>query len=407
MSGEKIAVIGGGMAGMAAAILLSEAGKEVVLFERQERIGKKLLLTGNGRCNISNTQMGTEFYRTEDTDKLNRILYCCDAAKEEAFWARLGMQIREVRGCLYPMTNQASTVLDCLRFRIVELGAQIRTESPVRQISCIKRNFKITYQYLDGRKLSEDGFSAVILCCGGLAGVYREAEQNGYYLAKDIYHTIRPGHPALVPVVCAEDMKAIAGVRVQARVSLIHNGSTVCSDEGELQLTKDGISGIPVFQLTRYLDDIPHSVFEVDFLPFLKENELNELLRERYDTMRERTLEQFFAGWMQKKLTLYLLKRIGVRPDKTAESASIKQLSRLLLEMKHCRFTPVALGDYRQAQVSVGGIPLSEVSDTLESVKLPGVYITGEMLDVTGACGGYNLHFALASAHAAVGGILR
>ncbi len=403
---EKIAIIGGGMSGLAAAIMLAEAGKHVVLFERQDRIGKKLLLTGNGRCNISNMYMDASYYRSEDPARLSKILSCCDADTETAFWEGLGMQIREMKGCLYPVTNQASTVLDCLRFRIEELGIEVRTETFVWQISGIKRDFRVAFQQPDGVMQTESGFLYVLLCCGGLAGVYKELEQNGYLLAKDLFHTVRKGHPALVPVMCAEDLKAVAGVRVQAKVSLLQNDVCVASDEGELQLTKDALSGIPVFQLTRYLDDIKNAVFEVDFLPFLTEDAINDSLYARYDSMRERTLEQFFTGWLQKKLTLYLLKKLGIRADKCIESISVKQLAGLIREIKHCRFTPVALGNYRQAQVSVGGIPLSEVTNTMESVKVPGIYITGEMLDITGACGGYNLHFALASAFAAVEGIL-
>ena len=401
-----IAVIGGGMSGMAAAILLAQAGKQVVLLERQERIGKKLLLTGNGRCNISNTVMGTSFYRTEYPEKLAEILAYCTSETELAFWNSLGMEVREIKGGLYPMTNQAATALDCLRFRIEELGIEVRTETYVEQIRGNKGNFRILYRQPDGARQSEDGFAAVLLCCGGLAGVYKEREQNGYLITKEMHHTVRKGHPALVPVTCAEDMKAIAGVRVQAKISLFCREKLIASDEGELQLNKDGISGIPVFQLTRYLDDLKDAVFEVDFLPYLEEASLSEILYKRYDAMRERSLEQFFAGWLQKKLTLYLLKRSGIKADKCVEAVSLKQLNRLVSEMKHCRFTPTDLGDYRQAQVSVGGIPLSEVSGTMESRKVPGIYITGEMLDVTGACGGYNLHFALACAFAAVSGII-
>lgn len=414
---EKIAIIGGGMSGLAAAIRLAEAGKQVVLYERQDRIGKKLLLTGNGRCNLSNTDMDVRYYRTEDPAQLTKILAACDAEAERAFWEGLGMEIREMKGGLYPVTNQASTALDCLRFRIEELVVTVHTESFVEQIRGTKGNFTVSGKTSEGRAFSESGFAAVLLSCGGLAGVYKEAEQNGYAIAKSLRHDIRKGHPALVPVTCAEDMKAIAGVRVQARVTLLSKApegharnmsrpEDAFSDEGELQLNKDGISGIPVFQLTRYLDDIRDAAFEIDFLPHLDENTMRQNLHERRERMRERTMEQFFAGWLQKKLTLYLLKRYGIKAEARVEAIPEKQLYRLLSDIKHCRFTPISLGDYRQAQVSVGGIPLSEVTEYMESRKLPGLYITGEMLDVTGACGGYNLHFALASAYAATEGIL-
>ena len=152
-------------------------------------------------------------------------------------------------------------------------------------------------------------------------------------------HAIRKGHPALVPVTCSEDMKAIAGVRAQAKVTLFQNGREVLADTGELQLTKEGISGIPVFQLTRYLDEIKNSRFEVDFLPFIAEEELPKILNERTERMRERTMEQFFAGWLQKKLTLYLLKRSDVRAEQKLEALSEKQLLRVVQGMKQCSFT--------------------------------------------------------------------
>ena len=406
MRNEKIAIIGGGMSGMAAAILLAEAGKRVVIFERQERIGKKLLLTGNGRCNISNTDMDTSYYRTDETERLKRILQHCTPEQEADFWQSLGMAVREIKGGLYPETNQAATVLDCLRFRIEELGIRVCTDTYVTQIRGSLGHFMICRKDAEGTEKTEEGYTQILLCCGGLAGVYKEAEQNGFGIVRGMGHAIRKGHPALVPVTCSEDMKAIAGVRAQAKVTLFQNGREVLADTGELQLTKEGISGIPVFQLTRYLDEIKNSRFEVDFLPFLAEEELPKILNERTERMRERTMEQFFAGWLQKKLTLYLLKRCEVRAEQKLEALSEKQLLRVVQGMKHCSFTPAALGNYRQAQVSVGGVPLSEVNEHLQSVKVPGIYITGEMLDVTGACGGYNLHFALASAMTAVHGIL-
>ncbi|MBR1471687.1 MAG: aminoacetone oxidase family FAD-binding enzyme [Lachnospiraceae bacterium] len=397
---EKTAVIGGGMSGMAAAILLAECGRQAEIFERQERIGKKILLTGNGRCNLSNTEIDTAFYRCDDEGQLSRILSFCDGDKEQAFWERLGLKLRAQRGCLYPVTNQASTVLDCLRFRLEELRIPVHTEAECIKISGQKGAFTVQYRSAENAAAKAGAFDNVFLCCGGRAGVYREEEHNGYTLAKALGHTVKKGHPALVPVRCAEDMKAVAGVRVQADVSLWQAGTYLASDEGELQLTKEGISGIPVFQLSRYADDLNHSVFRVDFLPFLKQESLARILRERMDRMPGRSLEQFFAGWLQKKLCLYLLKRAGLKAEQTIGDMPLDRLKGIVAGMKACPFTPMSLGNYRQAQVSTGGIPLPEVSDHLESRKCPGIHIAGEMLDVTGACGGYNLHFALACAHA-------
>ena len=403
---EKIAVIGGGMSGLCTAILLAEGGKQVFLYERQDRIGKKLLLTGNGRCNVSNVAMGCDFYRSDDSDHVEEILNYCDTDREKAFWERLGMKLRESKGGLYPVTNQAATVLDCLRFRISELGINVQTDTFCEGIHGKRGDFTIDLRSADGGKNSEKGFSYVFLCCGGLAGVYGEEEKNGYGIAKALHHTVRTGHPALVPVICNETMKALAGIRTQAHVSLYSGDSLVAEDTGELQLTKEGISGIPVFQLTRYLDSCRDSYFVVDFLPYPELEDLKSTINSRRALLKDRTLEQFFAGWLQKKLTLYLLKRFDMKPDRKVSDLSEKQFLYLVQNMKQCRFTPASLGNYRQAQVSVGGIPLAEVDEHLESRRVPGIFITGEMLDVTGACGGYNLHFALASAYAAASRIL-
>ncbi len=383
---RKAAVIGGGMSGICSAILLAGEGIQVSLYERQDRIAKKLLLTGNGRCNLSNTDIYEGAYLCSDTGKLSGILANMTKEEEEGFYKDLGLSTVDIRGGIYPVTKMASSVVDALRFTLRERDVNIYTGYKACGVSADRR---ISFEGGIGVSQPHD---AVIAACGGKAGVYSEDKENGFMLLKSAGHSINTCYPALTYFKCEEDLGSVAGVRCECLVTLI-NGEERLSEQGELQFTKDALSGIPVFQLSRYTPKASGCRLEIDFLSFL-EDPYRELER-RVRTYPDRSLEDFFAGWLNKKLALFLIKKAGCKVSDRAGSVNIKKLFK---ELTHCSFNICGRGSYREAQLMCGGVPLSEVKDTLESGFLDGLYLAGELLDVAGMCGGYNLHFALSCA---------
>lgn len=398
---KNIVIIGGGMAGMTAAIRAAKPGIKVTLLERQNRIGKKLLLTGSGRCNLTNRTIHEDFYLTDDVMRLKKILEAYRPCEEE-FWRELGLLTKEKNGCVYPMSGQAASVLNCLRLKLDEKEVTIRTDYEAGYIKKQKECFTIeTAEHRD--KISAD---AVILACGGMAGVYEEQYKNGYALCRQLGHQLLPCAPALVQTICEGDyFKSISGVRTDVRISLLLDGSTVATEEGELQITEHGLSGIAVFQLTRYLGDAfregKQAYFLLNFIPHMTREEWNRIMFLRRTEMNSRNAEDFFIGILHKKLVLMLLKEQNITPGRSMVSISDHEFQKLLDQFQCFRVRVKHLNDYSHAQISMGGVPLKEVDDALASRLTDRLYLTGEMLNVAGACGGYNLHFAAATGYIA------
>ncbi len=402
---EQVVIIGAGAAGMCAAVTLARAGVRTVLLERQEKAGKKLLLTGNGRCNISNTDICPEYYQTSDPSRLKGLLEQCPPAEVLAFLDSLGIELCVRQGGYYPVTRHAATVWEAFSHALEEAGVVIRTSCMVTDIRWEGTSFKVLAQTEEGHM--EVTASRVLLAGGGLAGVYHEAEKNGDALAKRVGHHIKKHHPALTWFTCDEPMKAVAGVRCDAALSLYRGERLIHRETGELQLTEKGVSGIPAFQLSLYAEDPKACELEADLLPFLgEEKEGSRLWQNRCRQFEERSLADFFTGLWQKKLTLWFFKRMGIPAGKTLASLSGKERGEIYRSARHVRFSILGTGDYRAAQVSAGGVSLSECDGKLESKVMPGLFLAGEILDVTGICGGYNLHFAIVSALLAARGIL-
>lgn len=403
-------IVGGGMAGLTGAIALTEKGKSVCILERQDRPGKKLLLTGNGKCNITNINMSGNHYLTDDYDRLNKVLDYFDIEKELAFYKRLGMYLKDKNGYVYPVSNQAATV-PAVMLRRLKGRADIVNDAFVTDISKKDEGFEIYFKK-DGKseKLICD---KVIVATGGKAGVYKEAENNGYRILKNLGHSIRPVYPGLVQTICNEDkgfFKEVSGVRTDAKLSLYIDGKNIASDTGELQLTDKGLSGIPVFQLSRYMGEAISKkkvTVNVDYIPYIDARELKEDILNRYRENMDSRLEteKVFEGIVNKKLLSALLKKARLSPTRTLSAGLEERLERFITLLKDDKIEISELNGFEKAQISTGGIPLSEVTDTLESTKISGLYLCGEVLNVSGECGGYNLHFAAASALLIAGNI--
>ena len=401
-------IVGGGAAGLLAAITAAEGGAAVTILEHMPRVGKKILSTGNGKCNMTNLHMTAECYRSGVDDVPMQVIEKFSVADTIAFFRRLGVLTTDRNGYVYPASGQAQTVLDALRDKADGLGVRTCCDSKVLSINKKK----------DGRfavKTEAQSYSAdfVILCAGSMAAKATGSDGSGYELAKGLGHKIKKPLPALVQLKCKGDFfKAIAGVRTDVKVSLYivdkngDRGVLLAEDQGELQLTDYGISGIPVFQVSRYaaeaLDHKKRVEAVIDFMPDMTEDELFATLKEQRTYLNDRVAGDFINGLFNKKLAALFLKTARFKQDQPVSEINNKKLAELCHVIKEASFEVTGTNPYDKAQICMGGVELREINtETMESRLVPGLYFAGEILDVDGICGGYNLQWAWSSGHLA------
>ena len=296
-SRRTIGIVGGGAAGMMAAITAARQGAEVTVFERNERIGKKILMTGNGKCNLGNYGISMDAYYGNNKEWIERALERFQTADTVDFFRGLGLLLKSKNGYLYPACEQAAVVLDVLRYELQALNVNLVTECKINSVSREEGTGKIVLG--DGKK--QYCFDRVILACGSKAAPKTGSDGSGYKLAKQLGHSLIPTVPALVQLRCREDYwKAVAGVRTEAELSVYADGKCVARERGELQLTDYGISGIPVFQVSRIVNYILRNQeevrIEINLLPDYDENSFQQLCAGRELLQNERTVEEFFTG---------------------------------------------------------------------------------------------------------------
>lgn len=401
----KIAVIGGGASGLMAAVTAADAGADVTVYERNDRVGKKILATGNGKCNFSNRQMSIEQYYGSDLSIPAKILK--DFTPEDAvrFFERAGMLSREKNGYLYPYSEQASTVPDI--FRILLKKKQIRTVSEHLVSGIREKNGMLTVISKTENETAKESFDRVIVCCGGKAAPKTGSDGNGFSLLSALGHTVVPVVPALVQLKAKETfLKSISGVRAECCLTLLLNGKKAGEESGEMQFTDYGISGIVTFQLSRLASYAvaagKKTEAYIDLFPRMSRETFERTMREREKNgSGAMTAEEFFTGLLNKKVTQLFLKLSGIAPDTPLKKVPPEKKAQFYSYCKKFAVTITGTNSFDQAQVSAGGVPFSEVNAQLASKKVPGLYLAGEILDIDGKCGGYNLHWAWASGYTA------
>lgn len=408
MKKRDVIIVGGGASGLVAAISVAREGANVTIVEQKDRLGKKILSTGNGRCNLTNEYMEPSCFRGDDTSIVTKVLDMFGYQETRNFFHELGVILKERNGYIYPITDQASTITDILEMEIKRLGVNVLLGQAVKNVS--KKNNGYVVQTTETILHCD----AVILATGGRAASVLGSDGSGYTLAKLLGHKLSPVVPALVQLKGKGNFfKQISGIRTQARVSLYVDDQYICEDTGELQLTNYGISGIPVFQISRYaakaLYEKRQVVVEVDFIPSMTDNAFEAFLQERIKTHNDRHAEDFMVGIFHKKLNGLLLKASRINTNERMHHVSTVQLKKLVAVSKHFKVEIETTNDFEQAQVCAGGVLTSEVDPmTMESIYADGLYLTGELLDIDGICGGYNLQWAwstgyIAGKHAAKG----
>ena len=394
---RHVAVIGGGAAGMMAAITAAREGVKVTILEHKDRIGKKILSTGNGRCNFTNTYQTPACYRSDNRDFAWNIIQKFNVEKTISFFKELGIYPKDRNGYLYPYSDQTAAILEVLQIEIAKLNICVMTEINVLDIQPVKRGIRVT---TDKKTITVD---SVIFACGSKAAPVTGSDGSGYQLAKLLGHRIVPVLPALVQLRCAEKFyKSISGVRVQGTVEIYADDISLASDTGEIQLTNYGISGIPVFQVSRYAAKAIYQKQSVtavlNFMPDMNKDEFLSFLQERITLCPHKTLDEFFTGIFPKKLCELWIRLSRLPKEMRVSDLSGEQLEKLVLLIQHLRTHITETNAFEQAQICCGGVDTTEINpDTLESNYVPGIYFAGELLDVDGICGGYNLQWAWSS----------
>lgn len=398
---RHVTVIGGGAAGMMAAITSAREGARVTILEHKDRIGKKILSTGNGRCNFTNTYQTPACYRSDNRDFAWNIIQKFNVEKTISFFKELGIYPKDRNGYLYPYSDQAAAILEVLQIEVAKLDICVMTEINVLDIQPVKKGIRIT---TDKKTITAD---SVILACGSKAAPVTGSDGSGYQLAKLFGHRIVPVLPALVQLRCAEKFyKSISGVRVQGTVEIYADDIFLASDTGEIQLTNYGISGIPVFQVSRYAAKALYQKQSVtavlNFMPDMNKDEFLSFLQERITLCPYKTLDEFFTGVFPKKLCELWIRLSRLPKEMRVSDLSGEQLEKLVLLIQHLRTHITETNSFEQAQICCGGVDTTEINpDTLESNYVSGIYFAGELLDVDGICGGYNLQWAWSSGYVA------
>jgi len=390
----KILVLGGGASGMMAAIYAVREGAEVIIIENKDRVGKKLSATGNGRCNLTNQNLRINpenYYNlsSEDKPKVKDIFTKAGVDKVIEEFKTLGL-LTKCRGELvYPHSDQAESVCQVMENYLLENGAEIKLNTLVKDIKSIDNGFFVT--------TSEGEYTCdkVICSMGSKAAPKLGGMDKGYYLLSKLGHTVNKTMPGLTKL-CADGKiyKKVSGVRVNAKLSIIKHTSEgdkcIYSESGELQFTDYGISGVVSMNISnRWGADAKDSYILVDMAEDYSDDELYDYIFTLKNTYKDRPLSVILNGLLPDRLSNALVD-LTIDKDKDIVSSLVELIKRFRVDV-------TSLKDYEDAQISLGGIPILEVSNELESNKTPGLYITGELLDVHGGCGGYNLQWAFST----------
>lgn len=390
----KIGIIGGGAAGIMAALQIK--GHEVHIFERNNRIGKKLLATGNGRCNYTNLNMGPEYYHGEERDFVKPALnYFGKEETIDFFKSHLMLSTSIENGRTYPVTLKASSVLNLFLRELEKKNIYIHTNYFLRQIEKTKGGFKL--QFKDEEPFYVD---RVVFATGGMSMPVSGSDGNGYRILKSLGHTLVEPFPGLVQVkLKSEFLRHLAGTKVVGEVRLIKDGKVIGREEGDLLFTKYGISGPPILDLSRKVGENLNSKLYME-IPFVNNLEKGfESFAVNAFNNSDSTLGEFIEGVCDKKFLRVVEALIKIDKNTPLKEINDSLRDRIIKVLHSTRFEVEGLNGYGESQVTCGGISTEEVnSETMESKIIKGLYLIGEALDVDGDCGGYNIQWAFSSA---------
>jgi len=394
-----ICIIGGGPSGLVSAIQASERGAQTAVLERMDRVGKKLLATGNGRCNFSNTRREAEHFHGRCPDFIKPVLDQFGFDETLAFFQSIGMDWKaDEEGRIFPVTDQASTVLNLLRYETIRLKVKEICGTEIIRIQKSVDGFVL--QSKDNRAFA---CKKVILSAGGKAAPNLGSNGSGYLLARSLGHSIVEPFPAIVQIkVSASFLKKLKGIKVPAKVALVSTSSSVDAKEGEVLFTDYGLSGLPILHLSRYVHPAIHDgqkpVLELDLFPGKTSTDLQEELEKKFRQLHYKKAGEACEGFLNKRMVSVLLPLAGVDGTISSEEIRPPDIKRFVQILKRWQIDISGTLSWNEAQVTAGGISTDEIRpETLESKIVPGLFFAGEILDIDGDCGGYNLQWAWSS----------
>ncbi|MFC1780127.1 NAD(P)/FAD-dependent oxidoreductase [Patescibacteria group bacterium] len=407
---KEVLIIGGGASGMMAAITAAQKGHEVTIFEKNEKLGKKILVTGNGRCNITNTNVSWKNYHGTNPKFSASVLAQFDNDKTVEFFERLGLVlVEEDKGRLFPRSNQAQSVIDLLEQELDKLDIKVLFNRKVKQLTIRnKRFFVTTYQ-----KKKYEG-DALILATGGRTFPKTGSTGDGYRFAESFGHNIIKPFPASTPfriksIVCNK----LQGIKVNVRLKVYSNSNLISDKTGELLFTHLGVSAPVVLESSRAVSKVlsenrdANIICSINFFPEYSQEELHKLLKRRIVNHPERNISSQFTGILPKKVTPTILRDSKIDPEQISKQVSSKTIHQILQSLTDYRLSITGVLDWNIAQFTAGGVDTKEIdSKTMQSKLVPDLYFCGEVVDIDGDSGGYNLQWAWSSGYVAGNNIL-
>lgn len=397
---NRIIVVGGGAAGMMAAIVARRNGSHVTILERNDRVGKKLLATGNGRCNYTNRFLRLENYHGKDRNFAKSVLEDFTVDDTLDFFERLGITPSiEDDGKVFPLSYQSSSMLDVLRHEMDHLGVELINNAQVVEI----RNKDVFRVKLKDNSILKA--QKVILATGGMAMPASGSDGIGHRLAKELGHKVTEVFPALVQLKLQGNIfKQIKGVKVLGSVGIYKNNKLLREDKGDVLFTDYGISGPPILQISRKAIELDYKDVElrVSLIDGKSTEEVRDYLIKRFSLMGHKKIGDSLIGFVNKRLILSILKKVNINKDMMVSHLSMDDIESLAKIFTDWRFKITGNNGWGQAQTTAGGILTSEIDkSTMESKKVKGLYIVGELLDIDGDCGGFNLQWAWSTGYLA------
>ncbi|HSR73218.1 MAG TPA: NAD(P)/FAD-dependent oxidoreductase [Sulfurovum sp.] len=390
-------VVGAGAAGLIASITAARSGKKVLLLEQNSKIGKKILVSGNGKCNIDNKYIASNRFHGESPQFIESVLESYDFPVVEKFFTSIGLELIEGKeGKMFPMSLQASSVVELLEYEAKRTGVEILCDCAVTSITKEKNIF--TLETPLGTKQCEK----LLLASGSVAAPQLGGSNSGYAFATRMGHSLIPRHPSLVQL-CSEErwVKACAGVKAAGLAKLYANGEYITEKKGDILFTNYGISGLAILDLSREvstrLANYDFCELSLDLMPKLSKEKLTNLLLNRLDTVSEKPIEIWLQGILNKKLIPVILTQSKCK-SATEKELNRKEIGKVVYAIKNLKLSINDTKGFKGAEVATGGVNTAEVNpQTMESRLVPGLYFAGEILDVDGDRGGFNFHFAWVS----------
>ena len=402
-----IIIIGAGVSGLTSAISAKthKPDLNILVLEKQNKCGRKLSASGNGKCNVTNVLFEAECYHSSDRDFVSAYASSHSPDEVKDFFDYCGIPLYNNNGYYYPLSNQAKQVT-CKLIELCErLGIEILTDKEVVNISSADGRYIV---YTDSDEYIGNN---VIIASGSNASDKLGGSESGYTLVNKLGLSVTTLYPGLSPIFVKDDKLSVAkGVRLNGTATL-HIDGFVKKESGQIQINEDNLSGIVMMNLSCYLPAFNNELYKdslwLDVMPLFSWDELKDYIELQCQKQKDETVRSMLEGFLPAAFVRYFLLRLSIKDDIRLCHLTEKQINKITSNIKKLTFTPVLQSDYSKAQVTLGGVSISEINpQTFECIRYPGMYVVGELLDMTGKCGGYNITFAILSGISAANNIL-